>query len=240
MDLSTLMVCLLLLQSPQAQPLPAAAAQPSPSPNSGSASIKSVASAPEASADLDQMLLRVKRIYVESFGDDLTNRELQAMVVSALTASKRFIVTENKEKADAVLKGSALEKTTQEFHALGEGTGAASAAGYHSGSVSGSVVNGNGSISGSSSGGFGAHALSAQDSVASTETINDARLAVRLVSPDGDVLWATTQESKAAKYRSSAADAADKAVKQLLHDVNKAQKGQAALPAPVENRVTPR
>ena len=93
-------------------------------------------------AEIAEKLLKVKRIYVESFGDDALSKSLQGMVANALSASKLFIVTENKEKADAVLKGAALEKTSQEFHALGEGTAVASAAGGHSSSISGSAVEG--------------------------------------------------------------------------------------------------
>jgi curli biogenesis system outer membrane secretion channel CsgG len=57
-------------------------------------------------------LLKVRRIFVESFGDDVTSKQLQAMVINALVESKRFIVTENKDKADAILKGTGLEKTS--------------------------------------------------------------------------------------------------------------------------------
>jgi hypothetical protein len=46
-------------------------------------------------------------------------------------------------------------------------------------------------------------------------------LVVRLVSSDGDVLWSTTQESKGAKYKGATADAAEKAVKELLWDLEK-------------------
>jgi len=144
-------------------------------------------------ADIGLKLLKVRRIFVESFGDDNISKQLQSMVINFLSESKRFIVTENKEKADAVLKGSALEKTSQELHAIGEGT----AAGAHS---------------------------SIEDSQASTETINDARIAVRIVDSDGDVIWTTTQESKGAKYKGSTADVADKIVKQLLRDLEKLTK----------------
>ena len=137
------------------------------------------------------------------------------MIVDALRSSHRFIVTENKEKADLILKGAALEKTSQELHAIGSATAVAGAAGGHSASV---VGNG-GSVSGSSSGGFAAHSLGIEDSQASTETINDARVAVRLVSSDGDVVWSTTQESKGAKYKGASADVSDKIVKQLLRDI---------------------
>ncbi len=166
-------------------------------------------------------LLNVKRIYVDSFGDDAIAKEMQSMVVSALVASKRFKVTENRERADATLKGVALEKTSQEVHAYGESTAVGGAAGSHSGSVNGSFVNGTGSVSGSSSAGFVARHMATDDSSLNTETINDARVAVRLVNHDGDVIWTSTQESKGAKYKSSSADVADKIVKQLIHDMEK-------------------
>lgn len=178
------------------------------------------ASAPSKDADADSTtLLKVKRIFVESFGDDVVSKELQSMIVSSLVASKRFKVTENREHADAVLKGVALEKTSQELHAYGESTSVGTAGGGSQGSVSGSVINGNGSISGSSSGGFIARHMGTSDSSVNTETINEAHLAIRLVNSDGDVIWTSTQESKGGKYKGASADVADKCVKQLLKDV---------------------
>src|SRR5260370_24025051 len=82
--------------------------------------------------ELTDKLLKAKRVYLDSFGDDAINKALQAMVLDALRASKRFIVTENKEKAYLIMKGAALEKTTLESHALGSATSVASAAGGHS------------------------------------------------------------------------------------------------------------
>jgi curli biogenesis system outer membrane secretion channel CsgG len=164
----------------------------------------------------EESLLHTKRIYVDSFGDDAVSKEIQAMVVSQLTESSRFIVTENKETADASLKGAGLEKTSQEFHSYNSAT----AAGSHSGAVNGSWSGGTGSVTGYSSGA----AAAIQDSNASTETINEARVAVRLVNRDGDVIWATTQESKGAKYKGASADVAEMVVKQLLHDVEKAER----------------
>jgi hypothetical protein len=174
-------------------------------------------------AALDAKLLAIKRIYVDDFGTDPTAKQIQAMVINSISESKRFIITENKEKADAILKGTALEKTSQEFHSLNDKAAAASAHGAHSGSVSGSFQNGAGSISGSSSGYHAAGAVAADDSTASTETINDARVAVRLVAADGDVIWSTTQESRGAKYKGAGADVADKVVKRLMLDLDKLQ-----------------
>lgn len=164
-------------------------------------------------AELAGRVLKVRRIFVESFGDDKTSKVLHAMVINSLAASKRFIVTENKEKADAVLKGTATEKTSQEVHASGEGTAVAGAAG----AISGSANRSSASIVGASV----AHAAGIEDSVLSTETIDRAAVAVRLVAADGDLIWATTQESKGAKFKGAGADVADKVVRQLLHDIER-------------------
>lgn len=177
--------------------------------------------------ELQSQLVKVKRIYVESFGDDPVSKAIHAMVINSLHASKRFIITENKEKADAILKGSAVKKTFQELHGLSEGAAAGVAAGGHSGSVSGSWSGGSGHISGSSGGGFVAQSVAAEDSTISTETIDHAEIAVRLVTQDGDVIWASTQESKGAKYKGAAADVADKITKQLLRDLDRAKSEMA-------------
>ena len=173
----------------------------------------SAAPAKSVATEMAEKLLKAKRVYVESFGNDSVSKTLQAMVVDAIRATNRFIVTENKDRADLILKGASLEKTSQELHALGSATSVATATGSQSASVSGST--------GSSSGGFAARSLGTTDSQASTETVNDARAAVRLVSTDGDVVWSSTQESKGAKYKGAAADVADKIVKQLLRDIDK-------------------
>ena len=148
-----------------------------------------------------QRLLAAKRAYVESFGDDTINKTLQAMIVDAIGGSKRFIVTENKEKADLLLKGAALEKSTTESHSLASATTV--------GSASGSAL------------GFAAEKVGIADSQSSVETVNDARVSVRLVAKDGDVMWSTTQESQGAKFKGATADVADKVVKQLMRDLAK-------------------
>src|SRR5579859_3434939 len=182
---------------------------------------------PDAKIDqeLAQKLVRTKRIFVESFGDDPLSKQLHAMVVDSLNQTHRFIVTENKDKADAILKGNAVEKTTQEAHAIGEGTSVGGAGGSSSSSIKGTSA---GDIQGSSSSAFGALETATADSQATTITVNDARIAVRLVASDGDVIWSTTQESKGAKYKGASADAADKVVKRLMSDLERLQANAAA------------
>lgn len=164
-------------------------------------------------AELGKKLIGIKRIYVESLGEDSVSKVLQSMIINSLTESKRFIVTENKEKADAILKGSVLQKTTQELHGTAEGTSVA----HSSGAVSATRTAAVGVASGVG--------LGTADSSISTETIDHAAMSVRLVAADGDTVWSTTQESKGAKFKGAAADVADKIVKRLLWDIEKSQKG---------------
>lgn len=131
----------------------------------------------------------VRRIFVDSFGEDPISREMQSTIVSALVNARKFIVTEDPRRADAVLKGVALENTSQEVHSYSEGTAVKQA--------------------------------SVTEASSHTQTLNEAKLSIRLVNSDGDVIWTTTQESKGAKYKSASADVADMCVKQLLRDVAK-------------------
>ena len=177
-------------------------------------------------------LSQIKRIYVDSFGDDPISKEMQAMVVDSLTNSKVFAVTEDRDKADGILKGSTLEKTSQEAHSYSDATSVGvahgSVHGSSSGDLSGSFVGGTGTINGSSTGSINGSTNSTHmadaTSTSSVTTANDARASVRLVNGDGDVIWTTTQESKGAKYKGASADVANKIVRQLIWDVAKSAK----------------
>jgi hypothetical protein len=182
------------------------------SPTQAPATVK----ASDSSEDLNQKLLQVRRIFVDSFGDDTVAKQVQAMIITSLAGAKKFVVTENKEKADATLKGTGLEKTSQEVHSYKEGTAA--------GGVGGSFSGGSGAVVG--------HAAAIEDASTSTETIHEARVAVRLVDRDGDVIWSSTQESKGGKYKGASADVADKVVRQLLRDLEKAEKKREQPPVP--------
>ena len=58
----------------------------------------------------------------------------------------------------------------------------------------------------------------------STERRHEAIAAVRLVNKDGDVIWATTQESLGGKFRGASADVADKITAKLKEDFERARK----------------
>jgi len=163
-------------------------------------------------------LSQIKRIYVESFGDDPVSKDMEAMVVDSLTNSKAFTVTENRDKADAILKGSTLEKTSQEAHSYSDGTAVGTVHGSSFANLYGTVP---GTVSGSSSAVVSGTHMADATSTSSVTTANDARASVRLVNSDGDVIWTTTQESKGAKYKGASADVASKIVKQLIWDLAK-------------------
>ena len=190
-----LSLMLLAFQSPSAAPAPQ---QPGV--------VKVAEAAP--TVDKGKALAKVHRIYVENFGTTEASRQLEAMVIASLTESKRLTVTEDKTKADAILKGFAAEKSTQEVHAYGSGTSVATASG----------------AANRHSGAFGAAGSAINDSSVNTETIDDAKGSIRLINADGDVIWTSTQESKGAKYKGASADVADKMIKQLVRDMKKAEK----------------
>src|SRR6266446_2044394 len=167
----SLIVPLILLAAIQNPPPQQAQKAPEPTPTS-------------VDPKISTQFLRVRRICVESFGNDPASIELQAMVINALNESKRSALTENSDetgkctetKADAVLKGVSVQRAHEEAHSSSEGT----------------------SIS-THRGGAGIN-----ESSHSTELIDKARLAVRLET--GDVI--PRQESKGAKYKGANADAA--------------------------------
>lgn len=220
--IGTLILGMMLMQTAPSGTASQLPAQPVQQPASAAQSSQTVAakSTEAPFPDKQKELLKVRRIFVENFGESEAAQQLQAMLVTSLTESNKFTVTEDKTKADAILKGFAGEKTFQETHAYGSGTAVSTAAGGHSASVSGS----GGTFSGSSSGGFHSVAGAMNDSSVNTETIDSAKASVRLVNQDGDVIWTSTQESKGAKFKGASADVADKIVKQLIRDIAKAEK----------------
>jgi len=179
-------------------------------------------------ADVDIQLLKVHSIYIENFGDLPEQRKMQSMLIAALLESKKFVITENKDKADVILKGYATETISQENHSYGEATAVnksnATISGNSNGQINGNANHISGSSSGHLSGAAASIGAAINDSSSHTETITDSQVSVRLVNKYEDVIWATTQESKGAKYKGASADAADKVIKQLIHDIEKIER----------------
>jgi hypothetical protein len=162
--------------------------------------------------ELVAKLLKVKRICVDSFGEDADAKQIQALVMNALAESNRFIITEAPSRADAILKGISLTEAPP------AGRGGAEPGPGRGGSRGGPSAGGNEGDAVSSDSRQDDRRAGKTDSAGTAEADKIASVAVRLVSPDGDVIWTARKESKGTKDKSASADVADMVVKQLLLD----------------------
>ena len=174
---------------------------------------------PEAPAPLEVQtlvrLLDIRRLYVDRFGGGDTAAQLRDMVISSVQSAKLFVITENEEKADAVLRGSAEDLVFTDTFSASDGINARASLG------TGSDPDRTASDRRSRYGGV---SVGDQESVRRTERKHEASASVRIVARDGDVLWSTTQESLGGKFRGSGADVAAKITRQLVHDHERARK----------------
>ena len=177
---------------------------------------------PAIEEDNLRQLLTLRRVYVDRFGGGETAAQMRDMIISSLQNSKLFVVTENEERADAVLRGSAEDLVFNEVHTSSDSLNVHSNLGVSRADGSGALRGGAGNYDRSSrSMGVGA---GENESSHSVERRHEANAAVRLVNKDGDVIWSTTQESLGGKFRGSSADVADKITKRLLEDYERARK----------------
>ena len=161
----------------------------------------------------------IKRVYVDKFGGGAAADHLREMLISSLQNSGLFILTEDQENADAVLKGSAEADTFKDVHITSEHANQTRRSSRSSSlQTSGPVATREQSASSNdSSGGEG-------ESSHIEERKHEASAAVRLVLKNGDVVWSTTQESLGAKFRGASADVADKIARRLAADWQRAKR----------------
>ncbi len=158
-------------------------------------------------------LLAIKRIHVEKLGGGETAQHLRDMMISSLQRSGLFLLTENPDKADAILRGSAEDLVFIDTFQSSESLNARMSLGIPDGS----------SAARSSSRRSVSAGVGESESTRIAERKHEAAAAVRLVTRDGDVIWCTTQENLGAKFRGASADLADKITRQLVEDVRKAR-----------------
>lgn len=161
-------------------------------------------------------LLDVKRVYVETLKGGPQADSLRELIIASLDSTKLFILTDNPDRADAVLKGAADDHTfTDSFDSEDSLNDRQNA-----GRSSGSSYSSRSSLSlGLGVGENEAHHIK--------ERKHEAYAAVRLCNRDGDVLWSTTQESLGAKFRGASADVAAKIARQLTLDVDRMRRPPA-------------
>jgi hypothetical protein len=158
-----------------------------------------------------RQLVGLKRVYVDRLTGGETAAQMRDILISSLESTKLFVVTENPERADATLRGAAEDLVFTDVHTSSDSINARANLGAGKSTAS--------SRSQSAGVGFGE-----SESDHSTDRRHEAIAAVRLVNKDGDVIWATTQESLGAKFRGASADVADKITARLKEDFERAKK----------------
>lgn len=165
-----------------------------------------------AASAVEPALLNVKRIHVETLSGGETANQIRDMIISSILQSGLFRLTEDPEQADAVMRGSAEDLIYTESHDVRDGVDAR-----------GSLSVGR-SRSSTSSPGFTVNSSAGEDSASSSvERRHEAVAALRLVTPDGEIIWSTVQESNGAKLRSASVDVAERVGEQLARDYKRLQ-----------------
>ena len=157
-----------------------------------------------------RQLLTIRRVYIDRLTGGETAAQMREILFSSLQGTRLFVVTEKEERADAVLRGGAEDLVYTEQHSSSDGVNA------HSNF-------GTGRPSTSSRGAYAGISVGENESEHSTDRRHEAIAAVRLVNKDGDVIWATTQESLGAKFRGASADVAEKITAKLKEDFERAR-----------------
>jgi hypothetical protein len=165
-------------------------------------------------------LAKVRRIYIAILTGGDAALQLRDLLMTSLHNSKQFVITEDEDKADAVLKGAGDDDVFTDTFQSTEGINAHTQ--ISSGSSEG--LRNYANSSSNRSGGLG---IGENDSRRTEERKHEAIATVRLVSKDGDVIWSATAESLGAKFMGASADVADKIAKRLVTDY-KAAKEQVA------------
>jgi len=175
-----------------------------------------------------QQLAKVRRIYVSILTGGDAALQIRDLPMTSLQRTKQFIITEDEDKADAVLKGSGDDDVFTDVHQSAEGINAHS----QFGAGESEAERYSSSSSSNHSGGI---TIGETDSRRSEERKHEAVVTVRLVSKDDDVIWSGTAESLGGKFLGASADVADKIAKRLATDF-KAAKKLAAEQHPVETQ----
>jgi hypothetical protein len=165
-----------------------------------------------------QQLRKVRRLHVEALSGGEASTQIRDMIIASLQSINLFLITENPERADAFLRGTAEDLVFNDTFQSSESLGLRSGFSLGRGAA-------NGRASERESASIG---VSQNENTRIQERKHEAVAAVRIVNKDGDVLWSTTQESLGAKFRGASADVAEKITRQLKTDMERAVRVTAA------------
>ncbi len=176
-----------------------------------------------AKPDLATQIPKIRRVFVDRLSGGETAAQMRDLIMTALENTKLFVVTENQDRADAFIRGSAEDLIyTDQFET-------SQSADMHASSSRSDEISSDSRYNGAGGGNSSRSSRSLASGVGGDESVNikerkhEALATVRLVNKDGDVLWSTTQESKGGKFHGASADVAEKIAKQLMAEVEKAK-----------------
>jgi hypothetical protein len=164
----------------------------------------------------EDALVEVHRVFVDRLTGGETAAQMRDMLISALSGARLFVITENPERADAVLRGAAEDLLYTDKFSSSEGINAHANAGQGKNTSNGTTRSGR----------YAGASVGDNESMHIEERKHEAMATVRLVSKDGDVIWSTTQESLGGKFRGASADVADKVTRQLVADYERVRKAR--------------
>ncbi|MGA3096577.1 MAG: hypothetical protein ABSF25_09010 [Bryobacteraceae bacterium] len=180
--------------------------------NASAATDVSAALAPAQVEEIGlRQLLSIARVYVDRLTGGETAAQFRDILISSLEGSKLFILTENQDRADVILRGAAEDLVFTDVHTASD-------------SINARANVSTGRTTNASRGPSAGIGVGESESDHSTERRHEAIAAVRLVNKEGDVIWSTTQESLGARFRGASADVADKITARLKEDYDKARK----------------
>lgn len=174
-------------------------------------------------------LAHVRRIYVDRLSGGETAGQLRDLIIASLQKARVFILTENKDRADAYLRGSGEDLIFTDTFQSADSLNVHGAMGL--GSTYSRSTTSRRSVSASAGAGE-------NEATRIVERKHEATAAVHLVSKNGDIIWSTSQESRGAKFRGASADVADKITRQLMEDLGRARR-LAAPPAAADKPANP-
>ena len=157
-----------------------------------------------------RQLMTVHRVFVDHLTGGETAAQMREILLSTLQGTKLFVVTEKEDRADAILRGGSEDLVYSEVHSSSDG-------------INARADMGSGRTSSNSRGAYGGLGVGQTESEHAQERRHEAIAAVRLVNKDGDVIWATVQESTGAKFRGASADVAEKITAKLKEDFERAR-----------------
>lgn len=186
----------------------------------GQSAAEKISSSVSPAANPVSTLTAIKRVYVDALTGDDSAAAIRELLIAGLQQSRLFVLTDNPDRADATLKGAANDTVYTDTFDSQEGLNAHA----NSGSYKGTSTR---------SSGYGGLSVGENESHHVKERKHEAFAAVRLCNRDGDVLWATTQESRGAKFHGASADVAEKVTRQLQLDFGKEQRTSTGAVEPV-------